>query len=129
MLVVGGLGVESSDGERGVKVGVYEIGRQFRNEGMDSTHNPEFTSCEFYAPYLPYEELFPMTQDILTGIVHKFNKGQDVLMYVGVGRVLKTANSNSCTRDCLRIHASSRGGQVRRRPFELFNALPKDHDD
>lgn len=27
---------------------VYEIGRQFRNEGMDMTHNPEFTTCEFY---------------------------------------------------------------------------------
>ena len=27
---------------------VYEIGRQFRNEGIDLTHNPEFTTCEFY---------------------------------------------------------------------------------
>ncbi len=27
---------------------VYEIGRQFRNEGIDMTHNPEFTTCEFY---------------------------------------------------------------------------------
>jgi len=36
MLVVGGM-------ER-----VYEIGRQFRNEGIDMTHNPEFTTCEFY---------------------------------------------------------------------------------
>ena len=30
---------------------VYEIGRQFRNEGMDLTHNPEFTTCEFYMAY------------------------------------------------------------------------------
>lgn len=36
MLVIGGL-------DR-----VYEIGRQFRNEGIDLTHNPEFTTCEFY---------------------------------------------------------------------------------
>lgn len=36
MLVVGGM-------DR-----VYEIGKQFRNEGIDLTHNPEFTTCEFY---------------------------------------------------------------------------------
>ncbi len=30
---------------------VYEIGRQFRNEGIDMTHNPEFTTCEFYCAY------------------------------------------------------------------------------
>lgn len=40
MLVVGGL-------DR-----VYEIGRQFRNEGIDLTHNPEFTTCEFYQVWL-----------------------------------------------------------------------------
>ena len=41
MLVVGGL-------DR-----VYEIGRQFRNEGIDMTHNPEFTTCEFYQVCMP----------------------------------------------------------------------------
>lgn len=32
---------------------VYEIGRNFRNEGIDLTHNPEFTTCEFYEVSLP----------------------------------------------------------------------------
>ena len=33
---------------------VYEIGRQFRNEGIDMTHNPEFTTCEFYMVRLSF---------------------------------------------------------------------------
>jgi lysyl-tRNA synthetase class 2 len=36
---------------------VYEIGRQFRNEGIDMTHNPEFTTCEFYQAYADYHDL------------------------------------------------------------------------
>ena len=45
MLVIGGL-------DR-----VYELGKQFRNEGLDSTHNPEFTSCEFYMADADYQDL------------------------------------------------------------------------
>ena len=52
-LVVGGM-------ER-----VYEIGRQFRNEGIDMTHNPEFTTCEFYQAYADYEDLMKMTEEII----------------------------------------------------------------
>ena len=36
---------------------VYEIGRLFRNEGMDQTHNPEFTTCEFYQAYADYHDV------------------------------------------------------------------------
>ena len=48
---------------------VYEIGRQFRNEGMDMTHNPEFTTCEFYMAYADYHDLMDMTEDMLRGMV------------------------------------------------------------
>ena len=48
-LVIGGL-------ER-----VYEIGRQFRNESIDLTHNPEFTTCEFYMAYADYNDLLDVS--------------------------------------------------------------------
>lgn len=55
---------------------VYEIGKQFRNESMDPTHNPEFTSCEFYMKGADYDDLMKMTEDIVVTIVQKVNKNQ-----------------------------------------------------
>lgn len=52
-LIVGGL-------ER-----VYEIGRVFRNEGMDIRHNPEFTSVEFYQAYADYRDMMDLTEKII----------------------------------------------------------------
>ena len=47
---------------------VYEIGRQFRNEGIDLTHNPEFTSIEAYWAYKDYDDIMKMTEDLLSGL-------------------------------------------------------------
>lgn len=44
---------------------MYEIGRVFRNEGIDSTHNPEFTSLEFYMAYADYSDLLDLTEQML----------------------------------------------------------------
>ena len=43
---------------------VYEIGRIFRNEGMDTRHNPEFTTIEFYAAYENYNDMMDITEEI-----------------------------------------------------------------
>ena len=48
---------------------VYEIGRNFRNEGIDLTHNPEFTMCEFYMAYADYNDLIEITEKFLSGLV------------------------------------------------------------
>ncbi|ORY98569.1 protein KARS-1, isoform c [Syncephalastrum racemosum] len=48
---------------------VYEIGKQFRNEGIDADHNPEFTTCEFYQAYGNLESLMTDTEDMLQGMV------------------------------------------------------------
>lgn len=44
--------------------GVYEFGKMFRNEGMDRTHNPEFTSLEFYVAYKDYHWMMSITEEI-----------------------------------------------------------------
>jgi len=66
MLVVGGL-------DR-----VYEIGRQFRNEGIDMTHNPEFTTCEFYMAYADMFDLMEITESMVSGMVKYVTGGYKV---------------------------------------------------
>ena len=51
---------------------VYEIGKQFRNEGIDLTHNPEFTTCEFYMAYADYNDLMDMTEELISNMVYEF---------------------------------------------------------
>ncbi len=52
---------------------VFEIGRNFRNEGMDREHNPEFTMLEFYAAYWDYEKMMAFIEDMLEHVVEKKN--------------------------------------------------------
>jgi lysyl-tRNA synthetase class 2 len=55
---------------------VYEIGRNFRNEGMDREHNPEFTMLEFYAAYWDYEIMMDFTEKLLKSLDAKIFKGK-----------------------------------------------------
>ncbi|EEH11330.1 lysyl-tRNA synthetase [Histoplasma capsulatum G186AR] len=47
---------------------VFEIGPSFRNEGLDKTHNPEFTTCEFYHAFADLETLITLTESFFTGL-------------------------------------------------------------
>lgn len=53
--------------------GVYEFGKMFRNEGMDRTHNPEFTSMEIYVAYKDYIWMMEMVEDMLSQLIFKVN--------------------------------------------------------
>ncbi len=70
-LIVGGL-------ER-----VYEIGRVFRNEGMDPSHNPEFTLLELYQAYTDYYGMMDITEGIIKEVAEKV-AGSDKIVYQGV---------------------------------------------
>ena len=70
MLIVGGLD------------GVYKIGRVFRNEGIDMTHNPKFSICKFYMAYADYNDLVELTEQLISGLVkHLFGTHKSKLSY------------------------------------------------
>ncbi|NOU21360.1 MAG: lysine--tRNA ligase [Methyloglobulus sp.] len=61
---------------------VFEINRNFRNEGLSSRHNPEFTMLEFYQAYAEYHDLMDLTEAMLRGIAQEV-VGQTVINYQG----------------------------------------------
>jgi len=61
---------------------VYEINRNFRNEGLSSRHNPEFTMIEFYEAYATYLDLMDRTEDMLRKLTQAV-LGKNVIIYQG----------------------------------------------
>jgi len=61
---------------------VFEINRNFRNEGVSSRHNPEFTMLEFYEAYATYEDLIQRTEELFYGLCMEI-KGKPTLEYQG----------------------------------------------
>ena len=62
---------------------VYEINRNFRNEGVSTQHNPEFTMLEFYQAYANYHDLMQLTEDLITFVAKEVN-GTSVTTFNGV---------------------------------------------
>ncbi|MDH5506422.1 MAG: lysine--tRNA ligase [Anaerolineae bacterium] len=73
---------------------VYEIGRDFRNEGVDRTHNPEFTQMEFYWAYANYEDVMRLTEEMLAFVAEKV---------VGTTKISYQGNQIDLGRDWPRI--------------------------
>jgi len=57
---------------------VYEINRNFRNEGLSTQHNPEFTMLEFYQAYADYHDLMDLTETLLRGLAEAVNGSSEV---------------------------------------------------
>ncbi len=62
---------------------VYEINRNFRNEGLSTRHNPEFTMLEFYQAYVDYHDLMDLTEDLMRSMAKQLI-GSTTLEYQGV---------------------------------------------
>ncbi len=61
---------------------VYEIGRDFRNEGVDRTHNPEFTQLEFYMAYADYQQVMDLTEEMVCHVADRL-LGSRTINYQG----------------------------------------------
>jgi lysyl-tRNA synthetase class 2 len=61
---------------------VYEINRNFRNEGLSTRHNPEFTMLEFYQAYADYRDLMDLTEELLRGMARAL-LGDTLIRYQG----------------------------------------------
>lgn len=61
---------------------VYEMGKMFRNEGMDTTHNPEYTAMEVYAAYQDYEDMMELTENLVSTVAQNV-LGTMVIEYDG----------------------------------------------
>lgn len=59
---------------------VYEIGRDFRNEGVSFKHNPEFTQLEFYMAYADYQKVMKLTEDMIAYVCDKVLGTRKVMM-------------------------------------------------
>lgn len=61
---------------------VYEMGKMFRNEGISTKHNPEFTNMELYQAFVDYEEMMRLTEDLFSYVAQK-SLGTNVINYQG----------------------------------------------
>ncbi len=83
---------------------VYEIGRNFRNEGIDRSHNPEFTMMELYQAYADYEEMMRLVEELYSYIAMKA-LGSMKFSYLGVDLDLTPPWQRLSLREAIAEHA------------------------
>jgi lysyl-tRNA synthetase, class II len=106
-LVVGGI-------ER-----VYEINRNFRNEGISTRHNPEFTMLEFYQAYATFEDLMDLTEEMLSGLVAETHGGEKTLTYQGQTLNFSAPFKRMTIADALRVHLDADPGRLHEESYLL----------
>ena len=94
-LIVGGL-------ER-----VYEIGRVFRNEGIDRRHNPEFTMLEFYQAYATYQDLMSLTEEMISRLAVEVTRSDEVIFQGGKIKFAPPWPRVSMLGEVARVHGAS----------------------
>ncbi len=57
---------------------IYELGRNFRNEGISTQHNPEFTMVEFYQAYATYKDFMELTEELFSKLLEKFPESRSI---------------------------------------------------
>ncbi|MCL2035777.1 MAG: lysine--tRNA ligase [Oscillospiraceae bacterium] len=97
---------------------VYEVGRIFRNEGMDSTHNPEFTSIELYQAYTDYFGMMDLIEEMYRELCEKI-AGGDTLTYRGV----EIALGKPWARMTMQESVEKYTGKAGLKGFELIEAF------
>ncbi|MBQ1526361.1 MAG: lysine--tRNA ligase [Lachnospiraceae bacterium] len=103
---------------------VYEIGRVFRNEGLDTRHNPEFTLMELYQAYTDYEGMMDLTEDLYRHVAKEV-LGTTTIVYNGVEMDLSKPFERITMVDAVKKYAGVDFDEVK--TLEEARALAKEH--
>src|SRR5437762_645555 len=103
---------------------VFELSRVFRNEGVSTRHNPEFTMLEFYQAHATYEDLMALTEEMLVGLAHEV-AGGTTLPYGGEAIDLARPWPRRTMAELVSEHASLPAERVLER--ELLAPLAASH--
>lgn len=85
---------------------VYEVGRIFRNEGMDTKHNPEFTTIEMYEAYSDYKGMMDLVEDMYCTVVNNIC-GSDIISYQGTDIHMVTPWKRMTMKEAVKMYSGA----------------------